>query len=43
MLWLVDDRIKYLKQNWMSPLIVLGGLPVIWGVDTFYAGNNPNP
>lgn len=38
MLWLVDDRIKYLKQNWMSPLIVLGGLPVIWGVDTFYAG-----
>lgn len=37
-LWLVDDRIKYLKQNWMSPLIVLGGLPVIWGVDTFYAG-----
>lgn len=38
MLWLVDDSIKYLKQNWMSPLIVLGGLPVIWGVDTFYAG-----
>ncbi|WP_415884172.1 ion channel [Neptuniibacter sp. QD72_48] len=38
MLWLVNDRIKYLKHNWMSPLIVLGGLPVIWGVDTFYAG-----
>ncbi|WP_415901439.1 ion channel [Neptuniibacter sp. QD29_5] len=38
MLWLVDDRIKYIKHNWMSPLIVLGGLPVLWGVDTFYAG-----
>ena len=38
MLTLVDDRIKYLKHNWMSPLIVLGGLPVLWGVDTFYAG-----
>lgn len=38
MLWLVDDRIRYLKQNWMSPLIVLGGLPVLWGVDTFYTG-----
>lgn len=35
---LVDDRIRYLKQNWMSPLIVLGGLPVLWGVDTFYTG-----
>lgn len=35
---LVDDKTRYLKQNWMSPLIVLGGLPVLWGVDTFYAG-----
>lgn len=34
----VDDRIRYLRQNWMSPLIVLAGLPVLWGVDTFYAG-----
>lgn len=38
MLLLVDDRIRYLKQNWMSPLIVLAGLPVLWGVHTFYAG-----
>jgi len=38
MLWLVNDRMRYLKQNWMSPLIVLGGLPVLWGVDTFYTG-----
>ncbi|WP_286238192.1 potassium channel family protein [Neptuniibacter halophilus] len=38
MLSLVDDRLRYLKQNWMSPLIVLGGLPVLWGVNTFYAG-----
>ena len=38
MLFLVDDRARYLKQNWMSPLIVLAGLPILWGVDTFYAG-----
>ncbi len=38
MLWLVDDQKRYLKHNWMSPLIILGGLPVLWGVDTFYAG-----
>ncbi|MCP4597112.1 ion channel [Neptuniibacter sp.] len=38
MSFLVDDRIRYLRQNWMSPLIVLAGLPVLWGVDTFYAG-----
>ncbi|WP_420598470.1 ion channel [Neptuniibacter sp.] len=34
----VDDRIRYLKHNWMSPLIVLAGLPVLWGSETFYAG-----
>lgn len=38
MLSLVDDRKRYLRHNWMSPLIVLAGLPVLWGVDTFYAG-----
>lgn len=38
MLYMVDDRVRYLKHNWMSPLIVLGGLPVLWGVETFYAG-----
>ncbi|WP_299181840.1 ion channel [uncultured Neptuniibacter sp.] len=35
---LVDDKMRYLKHNWMSPLIVLAGLPVLWGVNTFYAG-----
>ncbi len=34
----VDDRIRYLRHNWMSPLIVLAGLPVLWGSETFYAG-----
>lgn len=34
----VDDRIRYLKHNWMSPFIVLAGLPVLWGSETFYAG-----
>ena len=38
MLFLVDNKTRYLKQNWMSPLIVLGGLPILWGVDTFYTG-----
>lgn len=38
MFFVVDDRIRYLRHNWMSPLIVLAGLPVLWGVDTFYAG-----
>ena len=38
MLTLVDDRKRYLKHNWMSLLIVGAGLPVLWGVDTFYAG-----
>lgn len=35
---LVDNRRRYLKQNWMSILIVVAGLPVLWGVETFYAG-----
>jgi len=34
----VDDRIRYLRYNWMSPLIVIAGLPVLWGSETFYAG-----
>ena len=38
MLTLVDDRKRYLKHNWMSLFIVGAGLPVLWGVDTFYAG-----
>ncbi len=38
MLTLVDNKWRYLRHNWMSPLIVLGGLPVLWGANTFYTG-----
>lgn len=38
MLSIVDNRKRYLKQNWMSVLIVLAGLPILWGSDTFYTG-----
>ena len=34
----VDNRIRYLKHNWMSPLIVIAGLPILWGTQTFYVG-----
>lgn len=36
--YLVSDRLRYLKSNWMSVLIILAGLPIIWGMDIFYAG-----
>lgn len=35
---LVDNRRQYLRQNWMSIVIILAGLPVLWGVETYYAG-----
>ncbi|KEA62383.1 Potassium voltage-gated channel subfamily KQT [Marinobacterium lacunae] len=38
MLALVDDRKRYLKQNWLNPVIILTGIPVLFGVDLFYAG-----
>lgn len=38
MLWFVDDRWRYLKHNWMSLVIILGGLPALWGLHSFYAG-----
>ncbi len=38
LLTLVDDKKQYLLNNWMNVLIILGGLPIIWGVETFYAG-----
>jgi voltage-gated potassium channel len=38
MLLLVDDRQVYLQKNWLSVAIVLAGLPVLWGVGSFYVG-----
>ncbi|GGO81027.1 potassium channel protein [Marinobacterium nitratireducens] len=35
---LVDDRRRHLRRNWLNVLIVLGGIPVLMGVDVFYAG-----
>jgi len=34
---LVDDTKRYLRQNWMNLLIILLGLPVLWG-DMAFAG-----
>lgn len=38
MLMVVTDRKRYLKENWMSIVIIIGGLPAIWGAHAFYAG-----
>lgn len=38
LLTLVDDKKQYLLNNWMNILIILAGLPIIWGMETFYAG-----
>lgn len=38
MLYVVDDRKRYLRSNWMSLVIILGGLPALWGAHSFYAG-----
>ncbi|QEQ96320.1 potassium channel family protein [Neptunomonas concharum] len=38
LLFLVDNKALYLKHNWMNILIILAGLPVIWGMQIFYAG-----
>lgn len=38
MLSVVDDKARYLKQNWMSVLIIVAGLPALWGDYSFYAG-----
>ncbi len=35
---LVDDRRRYVRQNWMSLVIILAGVPVLFGVETYYAG-----
>lgn len=35
---LVDDRRRHLRRNWLNVLIVLGGLPILLGMDNFYAG-----
>lgn len=36
---LVDDRSRHLRRNWLNLLIVLAGLPVLWGVEPgFYTG-----
>ncbi|GAA0788373.1 potassium channel family protein [Marinobacterium sediminicola] len=38
MLYVVDDKRRHLKNNWMSLVIILAGLPALWGDDSFYAG-----
>ncbi|MBA4503046.1 potassium channel family protein [Marinobacterium marinum] len=38
MLSIVDDRRRYLKSNWMSLVIIIAGLPALWGDYAFYPG-----
>ncbi|WP_293267012.1 potassium channel family protein [Neptunomonas sp.] len=38
LLTLVDSKKLYLRNNWMNILIIIAGLPIIWGMETFYAG-----
>lgn len=38
MVTMVDDRKRYLRQNWMNVVIILAGLPILWGVQLYYAG-----
>ncbi len=34
---LVDDRRRYLKDNWLNLVIIVAGLPVLWGVTPYTA------
>ncbi|MBV0933146.1 potassium channel family protein [Marinobacterium weihaiense] len=38
MLSVVDDRQRHLKNNWMSLVIIVAGLPALFGDYAFYAG-----
>ncbi len=38
LLSLVDDKASYLRNNWMNVLIIIAGIPIIWGVEVFYVG-----
>ncbi len=38
MLYVVNDRRRHLKNNWMSLVIIIAGLPALWGDYAFYAG-----
>lgn len=38
LLLLVDNKRRYLRNNWMNLLIILAGIPIIWGVEVFYVG-----
>ena len=29
--WLVDNRWQYLRNNWLNVVIILAGLPIVWG------------
>ena len=35
--WLVKDKLRHLRNNWINVTIILLGIPIIWGFDT-YAG-----
>lgn len=38
MLALVNDRKRYLLHNWLNPVIILTGVPVLFGIQVFYSG-----
>jgi len=33
--YLTNDKLRYLRTNWINLLIILAGVPVIWGVSSY--------
>ncbi len=33
---LVNDKVNYLRRNWLNIVIILMGLPLIWGVPSYF-------
>ncbi len=35
---MVRDKARYLRGNWMNILIIIMGIPILWGTETYAAG-----
>lgn len=38
MLLLVNNKLRYLRHNWMNLFIIAAGLPILWGANIYVAG-----
>lgn len=36
--YIVDDRARYLRNNWLNVVIILGGIPMLWGYYPYATG-----